>query len=76
MTVIYVGPTILGVATRNTTYDQIPATITEAAAAAPYLASLCVSVSDLPEALRQIRAKEGAYWTFYKMAKGYRPSQN
>lgn len=75
MSTIYVGPTILGVATRNTTYDQIPASITAAAETAPYLASLCVSVSDLPEAMRQIRAKEGAYWTFYKMAKGYRPSQ-
>lgn len=76
MSTIYVGPTILGVAVRNTTYDQIPATIAAAAETAPYLASLCVSVSDLPEAMRQIRAKEGAYWTFYKMAKGYRPSQN
>lgn len=76
MTVIYVGPTILGVATRNTTYDQIPASIIEAAENAPYLASLCVSVSELPEAMRQIRAKEGAYWAFYNMAKGYRPSQN
>ncbi len=76
MNVIYVGPTILGVATRNTTYDQIPATIMAAAETAPYLASLCVPASVLPEALRQIRAKEGAYWTFYNMAKGYRPSQN
>ena len=75
MSVMYVGPTILGVATRNTTYPAIPDSITAAAKPAPYLASLCVPTKEIPKAMEQIRKKEGAYWTFYNMAKGYQPSQ-
>lgn len=76
MTVVYVGPTILGVATRNTTYSSVPVSILEAAETAPFLVSLCAPVSDVAEATRQIREKSGAYWTFYSMALGYKPSQN
>lgn len=76
MSVMYVGPTILGVATRNTTYPAIPGSIMAAAETAPYLASLCVPISQVAPAMKQIRNKEGAYWTFYNMAMGYRPGQN
>lgn len=76
MSVMYIGPTILGVATRNTMYPAIPGNIMEAAKTAPYIASLCVPISEIAPAMEQIRKKEGAYWTFYNMAKGYRPGQN
>lgn len=76
MSVMYVGPTILGVATRNTMYPAIPDSIMAAAEADPYIASLCVPISEIATAMEQIRKKEGAYWTFYNMAKGYRPGQN
>ena len=38
--IIYVGPTITGVATRNTVYDGIPEALARAAKARPYLSGL------------------------------------
>ena len=71
MKVVYVGPTIPGVATRNTTYEEIPDSIQEAAVSAPYLASLCVPISGLADALKQIANKTGAIYAFYKKALTY-----
>ena len=75
MTTVYVGPTILNVATRNTTYSAVPDTLTEAAKEAPYLMNLCVPVSRLASALKQIRNQEGAIYTFYLKALEYGASK-
>lgn len=76
--VVYVGPTIIGVATRNTTYNGIPEPIAKAAESgeAPYLLSLCVPVKELANALAQINRKEGYIWTFYNKALTYKVGNN
>lgn len=65
---VYVGPTIIGVATRNTTYAEIPASLQEAIKTAPFLAGLCIPISKLSDALVQIRNKSGAIYTLYQKA--------
>ncbi len=69
--VIYVGPSIIGVATRNTVYDGIPNTLQTAIETAPFLAGLCIPLETLPEAMAQIRAKSGAFYTLYNKALQY-----
>lgn len=66
--IIYVGPTIPGVATRNTVYSETPESLKAAAQAAPYLNGLCVPVSGLSDALAQIRHRKGAVYTLYQKA--------
>lgn len=66
--IVYVGPTIPGVATRNTTYSEMPESLKEAAKAAPYLKGLCIPVNTLAVAMSQIRNKEGAFYTLYNKA--------
>lgn len=66
--IVYVGPTIPGVATRNTTYSEMPESLKEAAKAAPYLKGLCIPVNILAVAMSQIRNKEGAFYTLYNKA--------
>ena len=48
---VYVGPTIIGVATRNTTYEELPKPLKAAIRQFPYLGNLCVPVSGLAGAL-------------------------
>ncbi|MCD7857734.1 MAG: hypothetical protein LUG55_08070 [Clostridiales bacterium] len=72
--IAYVGPTIIGVATRNTIYSSIPDSLTEAAENAPYLLSLCVPISSLPAAMKQIADQKGYIYTFYRKALAYKAS--
>lgn len=69
--IVYVGPTIPGVVTRNTTYSEMPESLKEAAKAAPYLKGLCVPVKNLAVAMEQIRNKTGAFYTLYSKALTY-----
>ena len=66
--VVYVGPTILGVATRNTVYEEIPEGLAEAIQRRPYLSGLCVPVSGLASATAQISRQQGGTYTLYKKA--------
>lgn len=66
--IVYVGPTIIGVATRNTTYDGIPESLQAAIQTAPFFRDLCVPVSGLAAAMDQIRKRNGAIYTLYKKA--------
>lgn len=66
--IVYVGPTIPGMATRNTIYSDMPESLKTAAQAAPYLNGLCVPVSGLADAMAQIRNRKGAIYTLYKKA--------
>lgn len=65
---VYVGPTIIGVATRNTVYGEKPKALETAIKAAPYLAGLCVPVSGLADALSQISRMQGGIYTLYQKA--------
>lgn len=65
---VYVGPTILGVATRNTVYGEMPKGLERAIKAAPYLTGLCVSIPRLADATAQISRKQGGFYTLYQRA--------
>lgn len=71
MKTMYIGPTIIGVAARNTVYDETPAALQAAIDTAPFLAGLCVPLGQVSEALGQIRAGAGAFSTLYKKALAY-----
>lgn len=64
----YVGPTITGVAIRNTIYSKTPEGLRQATEVAPYLAALCIPVRRLSEATAQIQAERGAFWRLYSTA--------
>ncbi len=66
--IIYVGPTIEGVATRNTVYADPPEPLKKAAEKLPYLSGLCLPISGLASALRQIDRKQGGIYTLYSKA--------
>jgi len=67
--IVYVGPTIVGVANRNTVYDDTPPEALQAAIqSAPFLGNLVVPISDLSNAMTQIRNRSGAVYTMYKKA--------
>ena len=68
---VYVGPTIVGVAARNTVYDEIPEALQTAIKDAPFLAGLCLPISGLSVAMCQIRNGSGAIYTLYKNALNY-----
>lgn len=65
---VYVGPSILGVAVRNTVYTERPRGLEAAIKARPYLAGLCVPVSRLATAMQQISRGEGGVNTLYQRA--------
>lgn len=65
---VYVGPAILGVATRNTVYSEKPKGLEAAIKAAPYMAGLCVPISKLADAMAQISRSEGGVYTLYQRA--------
>lgn len=65
---MYVGPTIVGVATRNTTYDEAPEALTAAIQTRPYLASLCVPLDRLAPAMNQLNMRQGGIFTLYNKA--------
>lgn len=66
--VIYVGPTIVGVATRNTVYEELPEALRKAIQLNPYLSGLCVPIPRLAGAMGQIDRKQGSIYTLYTKA--------
>ena len=70
--IVYVGPTIPGVANKNTFYDDAPSeALLAACEEAPFMASLIVPMSGLAEALVQLRYENGAMYALYKKALDY-----
>lgn len=65
---VYVGPTIVGVAIRNTVYGEAPKPLEAAVKAMPYMAGLCIPVSELASAMSQISRKQGGIYTLYQKA--------
>lgn len=62
---IYIGPTIDGIAIRNTVYEKLPEPLEAAIKKAPYLSGLCVPISELSKALKQISSKSGTTYKLY-----------
>lgn len=65
---IYIGPTIDGVAIHNTVYEELPEPLKKAIQQNPYLAGLCIPISSLAAAMRQIDSKAGATYKLYSKA--------
>lgn len=63
---VWVGPSITGVATRNTVYEKRPEALEKAIENAPYIAGLCVPITRLSEAMTQINRKQGGFYTLYQ----------
>ncbi len=71
--VVYVGPTIPGVASHNTIYNNgLPKELTDAQDKEPAFKALVVPLSALSNALREINGKTGATYVFYEKALGYK----
>jgi hypothetical protein len=70
---VYVGPTIPGVATTNTIYNNgITKELEAAAQNEPAFNSLIISLSKLAEAKENIANRQGAVYEFYKKALNYK----
>ena len=61
---IYIGPTIDGVAIRHTVYEELPEPLAAAIKKTPYLSGLCVPVSELASAMKQMNSRS---WTIYQL---------
>jgi hypothetical protein len=72
-TVVYVGPTIPGVASHNTVFNNgLPQGVTDAIANEPAFNNLLVPVNGLAAALSDIANKRGATYAFYEKAANYK----
>lgn len=62
---VYIGPTIPGVAARNTVYDDVPEELNQVVKALPYMAGLCIPFSGLSKAMTQIQQQAGHSYTLF-----------
>lgn len=67
--VLYVGPTIRGVAAYGTVYSQIPEAAKKASADAPQFLNLFIQVKEYGAALEMIRNKRGYIYEADKEAR-------
>lgn len=65
---MYVGPTIPGIAIQNTVYEPIPEAAREAAKGLPVLLDLFVPIRRYPDAERQLRDKTGRFYSAFTKA--------
>lgn len=66
-TLVYVGPTIPGIANHGTAYNNgIPQGLRKEAEKKPLLNKLIVDITDMPEAIRSINRKTGVIYEAYK----------
>ena len=70
--VVYVGPTITAIgAITGTVYSDIPVSSEKALAEKPIIKALFTSLTDYPDAEREIRERHGIYWNAYETAVEY-----
>ena len=69
---MYVGPTIRGVAIQNRVYTEIPGTAKTAMAECPLLANLFVPVEKYTEVEKQLDTGKGGFYVAYTAALEYR----
>lgn len=65
---IYIGPTLDGIAIRNTVYEELPKPLAAAIKKTPYLSGLCIPVSGLASAMKQMNSKSGTTYKLYTKA--------
>ncbi|MDU6040062.1 MAG: hypothetical protein E6Y83_17115 [Clostridium butyricum] len=71
--VIYIGPTIPGVATKNMVLNNgLTQSLKDAITETPIIEKLLVEPKDLSSAVNQINNKDGAIYTFYNKVLNYR----
>lgn len=67
-TVVYVGPTVPGVANQNTFYSNgIPTPLTEAIAKNPAMGGLVIPLDQLPDAMKKLRGGCGHIYRLYRL---------
>ena len=68
--VMYIGPTMLGVASRNQVFneDDLPAGLRLAVSKRPYLGSLLVDTEDVARNLTELTRRKGATYNLYLRA--------
>ena len=65
---MYVGPTIPGIAIQNTVYEPIPEAAMEAAKGLPVFLDLFIPIMKYPDAELQIRKKTGRLYSAFTKA--------
>ncbi|WP_105302699.1 hypothetical protein [Anaerolactibacter massiliensis] len=73
--VLYVGPTIKGIAITGTVYASIPDAALKAKEEAPLIANLFISPAEYGKAHQQIKAEKGWAWEAYKQTEGLRKKE-
>lgn len=66
--VMYVGPTLMGVAIYGTVYTDIPEAAKAAKEKAPLFLNLFIPIKEYGSAETQMRKKKGYIWEAYKQA--------
>lgn len=66
--VLYVGPTINGIAITGTVYKKVPDSAKKAHEKAPMILNLFIPVKEYGEAEKMIREKKGYVYSAYKEA--------
>lgn len=65
-TVIYCGPTIIGIAKQFTAYTKgIPEALKNKAVEIPAISALVIPIDELPEAREQLRSGKGSLYAIY-----------
>ncbi|CAI3657415.1 hypothetical protein [Clostridium neonatale] len=74
--VVYLGPTILGVANKNTFFNNgLSEELKKAITDVPAIGKLVVPLSEYLKAMAQLDKKEGAIYSFYIRALEYNPME-
>lgn len=73
---MYVGPTILGVAIQNTVYTEMPEALEEAQKECPEFGNLYLPIMKYAMAEQMIRKKSGYIYTAYKKALEYKETRS
>ncbi|MCI7097823.1 MAG: hypothetical protein MR966_02705 [Lachnospiraceae bacterium] len=66
--IMYVGPTIPGLAVQNCVYTKMPEAFEIARKEMPELANLCIPIMKYPEAEKMIRERNGYIYSAFKKA--------
>ena len=69
---MYVGPTIPGVAIQNTVYTQIPDAAAEACKKVPEMRNLFIPLMKYPAAEKSLRSEKGYIYRAYNKAMKYK----
>lgn len=73
---MYVGPTIPGVAIQNTVYTEMPEALEEAQKECPEFGNLYLPIMKYAMAEQMIRKKNGYIYTAYKKALEYKETRS